>query len=112
MLNTTNKESRAIKKVLYKKVAEEMEKKEIDKGLWTIALSECSGDKMAAESEYIKLRAQDIVDERIEQFERVREIELKKVRGKITTERNNFFKYLFIIILMGSLFAIAIVLIT
>jgi len=111
MSHTSSKESRVFKKVLYKKVAEEIEKKEIDKGLWAMALSECLGDKIAAESRYIKLRAQDIEDEYIDQFERDQKIELEKVREIVTKERNDGLKYLSTIILMGSLFALAIALI-
>ncbi|ENO1855051.1 hypothetical protein ACA876_004192 [Vibrio vulnificus] len=54
---------RLIEEHLYAAVADELQRGEKRIGLWTKALARSSGDLGKAESEYIKLRVQSLIDE-------------------------------------------------
>lgn len=56
-------EDRLTEVQLYELVAEEIEKNQQSKGLWTKAISDSEGDHEKAKALYIKLRAQMIKDE-------------------------------------------------
>jgi hypothetical protein len=53
MINSNNKDTESL---WYEQIAEEIEKGEVDKGLWTKAVSLSENDSKRIESEYIKLR--------------------------------------------------------
>ena len=83
MLSNFSKENRAIEEILYSKVAEEIENNDIKKGLWTKALSETVGDKIATQALYIKLRVQNLKDEQ----EFAQDSEINQIKRKVSERR-------------------------
>ncbi len=80
--------ARANEELLYSQVAEEIEKNEINKGLWAKALSESGNIDSSAKALYIKLRVQSLKDE----IEFLHESE----RGKISRKNlDNIAKVIF-----------------
>lgn len=63
MIYFTNKEQRKKEEEMYAFVAEEMERGEINKALWTKAIAESKNDESQTKSFYIKYRIQKIKDE-------------------------------------------------
>jgi len=61
--NSIEASERLSEEILYEKVAEELERNEKRKGLWLKAKSQSGGDDNVAESIYIELRKQSLVDE-------------------------------------------------
>jgi len=94
---------RLSEEALWEQVADEIDKGELRKGLWLKAKSEGAGDKNKAESIYIKLRMQSLIDEAVlneeaRQYEAAKkhaqeEEELRKKSGELTLEEwFEFFK--------------------
>jgi len=61
--NANSANERLSEEFLFEQVAHEMDKGELRKGLWLKAFSEGDGDTNKAESIYVKLRIQSLIDE-------------------------------------------------
>lgn len=109
MFKSSDREERAIDEALFTEVANEIEKKAINKGLWTKALVEAENDKKRAETIYIKLRVQNLKDH-LEESAENEALRIKKENSiRNSREFDRFVKIIitgfFIIWLIGALLA-------
>ena len=108
MFSKTDKNHRALEEYLYERVADEIERKEIKKGLWAMAISESQNDKTKAEPLYIKLRVQSLKDEAEELYEE----EKAEIREKAVFQRAVIFKHLVKTAVIGFFILIIIMLLS
>lgn len=91
MFNFSSKEQRKVEEQLYSAVAEEIDRNEIHKALWTRALADSNNDKQKAQALYIKYRVQKLKDEISDQQEAQKEERkrIEQVQAKVKKDGRN-----------------------
>lgn len=101
VLNQKTAKNRLMEEKLYKKISDEKKVGYRRDGLWLKALSESNNDECKAESLYVTLRLQSIIDEEIvcaaqERQERIeREAQIEQQRSEIEKQEQGCYPELF-----------------